>query len=108
MRSGFINALSALSASSGEDAAAYASKASAMPGVGVESGEEILQWIWDKQFAAVAGDMIAFEAVPFQSKEFLLHEWLLAGWGLPIGELFDLEALAAECKKIGQVELLLY
>ena len=32
-------------------------------------------------------------------REFMLHEVLLAGWGCPIGELFDLEALAEQCKK---------
>ena len=99
IRSGYINALSSLSQ---EDATVYASKTAAMPAIGVESGEEILKWIWENQFAAVAGDMIAFEALPFQSKDFWLHEWLLAGWGLPIGELFDLEALAAECKRLGK------
>ena len=99
VRSGYINALSSLSK---EDAKVYASKTAAMPAIGVESGEEILKWIWENQFAAVAGDMIAFEALPFQSKEHWLHEWLLAGWGLPIGELFDLEALTAECKNLGK------
>jgi hypothetical protein len=98
VRSGYVNALSVLSK---EDATVYASTA-AMPAIGVESGEEILKWIWEKSFAAVAGDMIAFEALPFQSKDFWLHEWLLAGWGLPIGELFDLEALATECRKLGK------
>jgi hypothetical protein len=29
----------------------------------------------------------------------MMHEVLLAGWGCPIGELFDLEALAEECQK---------
>lgn len=28
-----------------------------------------------------------------------LHEILLAGWGCPIGELFDLERLATHCEK---------
>jgi hypothetical protein len=73
-----------------------------MPAIGVESCEEMVKWIWENQFTAVAGDMIAFEALPFQSKDYWLHEWLLAGWGLPIGELFDLEVLAAECKKWGK------
>ena len=30
-----------------------------------------------------------------------LHEVLLGGWGCPIGELFDLERLAAECRARG-------
>jgi hypothetical protein len=41
----------------------------------------------------------SLDRVPFQSTTHWLHEWLLAGWGLPIGELFDLENLAAECNK---------
>jgi hypothetical protein len=28
-----------------------------------------------------------------------MHEYILSGFGLPIGELFDLEALAAECER---------
>jgi len=97
VRSGYINALSSLS---NDDATVYASKTTAMPAIGVESGEEMLKWIWKNQFAAVAADMMAFEALPFQSKDYWMHEWLLAGWGLPIGELFDLEVLAAECRKL--------
>ncbi|KAG0650111.1 hypothetical protein D0Z07_3398 [Hyphodiscus hymeniophilus] len=99
VRSGYINALSSLP---DNEAAVYASEPSGMPAIGVESCEETLKWIWENQFTAVAGDMIAFEAIPFQSEKFSLHEWLLAGWGLPIGELFHLEALAAECRKLGK------
>lgn len=32
----------------------------------------------------------------------VLHQWLLAGWGMPIGELFDLEGVAAECERQGR------
>jgi hypothetical protein len=32
----------------------------------------------------------------------MLHEVLLAGWGCPIGELFDLEKLAEQCRKLGR------
>jgi hypothetical protein len=31
-----------------------------------------------------------------------MHEVLLSGWGCPIGEMFDLEKLAEECKKRGR------
>jgi len=49
----------------------------------------------------VAGDQPSFECWP--SKEsFMLHEVLLAGWGCPIGELFDLEKLGEECKRLGR------
>jgi hypothetical protein len=98
IRSGFVKALSLLSP---DEATAYA--AQTVPhAIGVESSEEMLRWIWENEFVAVAGDMTAFEALPFQSKEHWLHEWLLAGWGLPIGELFDLEKLAEECARLGK------
>lgn len=98
IRSGFINALSGLSY---EDATIYAST-SPPPAIGVESGEEVLKWIWQNKFSAVAGDMLAFETLPFQSTTHWMHEWLLAGWGLPIGELFDLERLTQECKRLNK------
>ncbi|KAI0192148.1 hypothetical protein F4808DRAFT_453546 [Astrocystis sublimbata] len=67
---------------------------------GVAQSDEMLRWIWDN-FAAVAGDQPSFECWP--SKEsWYMHEVLLAGWGCPIGELFDLEKLAEQCKKEGR------
>lgn len=35
-------------------------------------------------------------------KEWHLHPILLAGWGTPLGELFDLDALAELCAKNGR------
>lgn len=88
---------------------------------GVEPTKDMLRWIWDSGFAAVAGDSIAFEVWPPRNPEVMLHEYLLAGWGMPIGEhnqlmpclrceltmvcageLFDLEALAEKCKELGR------
>ncbi|KAJ5448531.1 hypothetical protein N7445_003352, partial [Penicillium cf. griseofulvum] len=74
----------------------------APPVIGVESSEAMLRWIWDLKLAAVVGDMPSFEAYPCQNQDFFLHEWLLAGWGVPIGELFDLEKLSQECRKRGR------
>jgi len=68
---------------------------------GVEQSPEMLEWIW-QHFAAVAGDHPSFECWPAKVPgkiEKALHEVLLAGWGCPIGELFDLEKLAEECKR---------
>ncbi|KAJ5156599.1 hypothetical protein N7492_009402 [Penicillium capsulatum] len=72
------------------------------PAIGIESSEKTLRWLWDTGFAAVAGDMPSMEAWPCQNTQFWLHEWLLAGWGMPIGELFDLEQLGQECSKRGK------
>jgi hypothetical protein len=94
---------------------------------GMESTVKVAEFLWDSQIAAVAGDCPGFEAWPpcfaesnpakpncGKSKPSEsgyggggdsdlgnngLHPVLLAGWGMPIGELFDLEALAAECKR---------
>ncbi|KLJ09177.1 hypothetical protein EMPG_15391 [Blastomyces silverae] len=65
--------------------------------IGVERSEEVLEWIWEN-FSAVAGDHPAFEAYP-PPKAWSMHEVLLAGWGCPIGELFDLDKLAEECER---------
>lgn len=72
------------------------------PAIGLESSEETLRFLWDNSFSAVAGDHPSMEAWPCQDKRFWLHEWLLAGWGMPIGELFDLERLSSACKERGR------
>ena len=78
--------------------------------MGVEPTEEIVQWLWERQFAAVAGDAPAFERSPVgrgkdsvdAAPPVVLHQWLLGGWGMPIGELFDLEDLAEHCRDCGR------
>ncbi|KAJ0334457.1 hypothetical protein COL5a_000515 [Colletotrichum fioriniae] len=65
---------------------------------GVAQSEETLRWVWSN-FSAVAGDQPSFECWPHRDPAHWMHEVLLAGWGMPIGELFDLEALAAQCKR---------
>ncbi|OLN82140.1 hypothetical protein CCHL11_07662 [Colletotrichum chlorophyti] len=65
---------------------------------GVAQSEEALRWIWEN-FSAVAGDQPAFECWPRRDPAYWLHEALLSGWGMPIGELFDLEALADKCRR---------
>jgi kynurenine formamidase len=73
---------------------------------GVESSESFLRFLWKNQFAAVASDSPSFERSPVSGphadERFILHEWLLAGWGMPIGELFDLEELSETCEKLGR------
>jgi kynurenine formamidase len=75
---------------------------------GVEATQDVLRWIWDNKFAAVAGDAISWEVFPpnhAKEKEedrVFLHEYLLAGWGMPVGEMFDLEELAGMCREEGR------
>ena len=70
--------------------------------IGVEPSRELLEFLWEKEVAAVAGDARSFELWPCAELEWHLHEWLLAGWGMPIGELFDLEELARVCGELGR------
>ncbi|KAF5579826.1 cyclase [Fusarium pseudocircinatum] len=69
---------------------------------GVQASEEMMQWHWENKFAAVASDTVAYEAWPSRRPAGVaLHEVFLSGWGMPIGESFDLEALADKCKEQG-------
>ena len=71
---------------------------------GVAQGDDTLRFLWDNHFAAVAGDAVAFEAFPAHPEHGFMHETLLALWGMPIGEMFDLEALAIDCAVGGSWE----
>ena len=58
IRSGFISAYSKLEPIARERIATTTSHTFA----GLETSEEMLEWIWDKQFSAVGGDSPSFEA----------------------------------------------
>lgn len=98
IRTGWVRGFGRLS---DDECAALAHKADP-PAIGLESSEETLRFLWDQSFSAVVGDHPSMEAWPCQDRRFWLHEWLLAGWGMPIGELFDLERLSEECRKRGR------
>ncbi|PVH84448.1 hypothetical protein DL98DRAFT_453249 [Cadophora sp. DSE1049] len=68
---------------------------------GVEACVEVLEWLWDSGISAVAGDAISWEVFPTPGA-ISVHEYLLAGWGMPIGELFDLEALSKACQELNR------
>ncbi|TGO22023.1 hypothetical protein BPAE_0187g00120 [Botrytis paeoniae] len=97
IRTGYLRAFEALSSS---EAATFAT-ASRMTTIGLEACPEVLEWLWSHEFSAAAGDQPALESLPFDlTNQHWMHEWLLAGWGMPIGELFDLERLGEECRKL--------
>jgi kynurenine formamidase len=83
---------------------------------GVTGTPDAAKWFWNKRFAAVAGDMIAFEHIPPVNPEtgkedtvanLVLHQYFLAQFGMPIGELWDLKALSEMCEKLGRYSFLL-
>ena len=102
VRSGFGAAFAALHA---DEQRALAERPS-VDLIGVEPCDEILKWLWENRFAAVAGDAIGFERSPpdgpHADPAVCLHNRLLSMWGMPIGELFDLEELARHCKKLNR------
>lgn len=70
---------------------------------GIEATEETIKWHWDNAFAAVASDTVAYEVWPSPRPYGVsMHEVFLSGWGMPIGESFDLEALAEKCQQLGR------
>ncbi|KAH7310799.1 hypothetical protein B0I35DRAFT_489627 [Stachybotrys elegans] len=74
--------------------------------LGLEATRDSLRWIWESEFAAIAGDAAGFErgpaTGPYNDPDVSIHQWALAGWGLPIGEMFDLEELAEACTARGR------
>ncbi|KAH7166592.1 putative cyclase-domain-containing protein [Dactylonectria macrodidyma] len=67
---------------------------------GIDASPEVVRWHWDNAFAAVASDTVAYEVWPSpRSAGDRMHEVFLSGWGMPIGESFDLEKLAETCRE---------
>ncbi|KAL2354985.1 putative cyclase-domain-containing protein [Cryomyces antarcticus] len=65
---------------------------------GLEGNRESVEWLWNRHFAAVGGDANVFEAWPAKDERYRLHDNLIALFGTPIGEMFNLEELAEVCK----------
>ncbi|VUC25611.1 unnamed protein product [Clonostachys rosea] len=66
--------------------------------VGVDQSLEMADFLHDNYFSVVASDSPAFEVWP-QIKEWNHHINLLPLWGVPIGELWDLEELSEICRE---------
>lgn len=75
---------------------------------GMHGAEETAAALWNLHVAAVAADNPSFEAWPpdFERRQFL-HLFLLPRLGIPIGELWDLDALAEDCAGDGRYECML-
>lgn len=76
-------------------------EALAQPGAlvvgGMEQSEDSLRFLWDHHFAAIACDNPPFEAFPPDPDFGMMHETIIGLWGMPIGEMFQLDALAEAC-----------
>lgn len=74
-----------------------------MPGLGLATAE----WLHAREVAAVATDTNAVEVIPFEDATTPLpfHMIALRDMGLTLGEMFDLEELAADCAADGVYEM---
>jgi hypothetical protein len=116
LRTGFTRDYERLSRQERED---FPNKPPAF--LGVESSLQTMRWIWDSGFCAVASDAPSFEMAPlagphnapggmWRGEEWeeemqgggLLHQWLLGGWGVMIGEMWDLEGLCERSEMLGR------
>jgi len=76
---------------------------------GIEGSERTARWLWDNHLAAVASDSPALEALPKPAGEEMefLHFHMLAFFGMPIGEMWNLEGLAEDCAADGNYDFFL-
>jgi kynurenine formamidase len=95
LRTGWMQGYMAADA---EDRAKFA-KTFAFPGL--YAGEETARYLWNLRIAAVAADNPALEVAPGDKAAGSLHRRILPMLGMPIGELFNFEELAADCRADG-------
>lgn len=79
--------------------AAIAEDGKLLTTLGLAADESMARWLWNAGVAAVAADNPAVEQTPGSRQVGSLHRRLLAGLGMPLGELFDFERLAATCRE---------
>lgn len=109
IRSGFTEGLTGISGEEQEE------KMGSHRTAGVEGTKESAKWFWNHHFSAVAGDAIAFEAVPPKKEDgtdgsladLVLHQYFLGLYGMSIGELWDLKALSDTCAKLNRYSFLI-
>lgn len=75
------------------------------PGLGVSTAE----FLSERRVAAVATDTWGVEVIPYETAELMapLHILLLVNAGVVLGEMWDMEALAADCADDGVYEFFL-
>lgn len=66
---------------------------------GLDRGRDMVEFLHDNYFSAVASDAPSFESYPFDEPDHL-HHFLLPLWGSFIGEMWDLDALAEACHRL--------
>jgi kynurenine formamidase len=74
---------------------------------GLDASTATAAWLWDRRVAAIAADNPALEALRVDAEVGFQHRRLIPLQGMAIGELWDLETLAADCAADGVYEFML-
>jgi kynurenine formamidase len=72
---------------------------------GLEGSAAVAEYLWDNGFLAIVSDAPGVEAVPSKPAG-SLHHRVLSRLGMPLGELWWLDDLAAECAADGRLDCL--
>ncbi len=75
------------------------------PGIG--PADEMAEYLWNLHIAAITADNPALEVFPATQETGFLHFKLIPHFGMPIGEMWYLDDLAADCAQDGVYEFLL-
>lgn len=107
LRTGWMRWYESISAAERVEVAKLA-VAQTMEGPGLDASESMARFLWNSHVAGVAADTSTLEAWPhrFRPGEYL-HMDVLALLGIPIGELWYLDALADDCAADGVYEFML-
>jgi len=75
---------------------------------GIDDSRDMAAWLWDNRVAAIATDCPAVEPWPWNFRDpGALHYRTLSLLGLPLGEQFVLDPLAADCAEDNRYEFML-
>lgn len=103
LRTGWMRAYRALDR---QAKAEISAKKSGLFSAGLRADEAVAELLWDWHIAAIAADNPAVEATPGDAAVGSLHRRVLAMLGIPLGELFDFETLAARLADAGRHDFL--
>ncbi|MGD9945125.1 MAG: cyclase family protein, partial [Burkholderiaceae bacterium] len=82
-------------------------EADGMDAPGLDPGVASAAWLWDHRVAAIAADNPSLEVLRVSRDKGFLHHRILVLLGMPIGEFWYLEELAAACQARGRADFLL-
>lgn len=71
------------------------------------AGRDVPAKLWNMRISALAADNGAVEMIPMAPGTGFMHADLLPLLGIPLGEMWDLDALAADCASDGRYDCLL-